>query len=139
MKQDLTQLAKNVWLWPCSRNPLKVQPSIGVIASKHRTVLVDAGNSPSAIEQVRDAIQRVNLPDVSCIIYTHHHWDHVYGACVFQVPIYAHEICRTILQEEFGVPVATGYLEAIRWTARVSMHIARISHHLNRAVLAAGS
>ena len=113
MKQQLTQLADNVWLWPCSKIPLQVQPSIGVIASRQHTMLVDAGNSPSVTEQIRRAIQRANLPEVSGIIYTHHHWDHVYGACVFQVPVFAHEKCRAILREEARKPWSAKYLEQL--------------------------
>jgi glyoxylase-like metal-dependent hydrolase (beta-lactamase superfamily II) len=113
MKQELIQLTDNVWIWPHSSNPHRVQPSVGIIASNHRTALVDAGNSPSVIEKIRKAIQRANLPEVGCIIYTHHHWDHVYGACVFQVPIYAHEKCRAILLEETKKPWSAKYLDRL--------------------------
>jgi glyoxylase-like metal-dependent hydrolase (beta-lactamase superfamily II) len=48
---------------------------------------------------------------VSHIIYTHHHWDHVYGACAFDVPVVAHRLCREILLEEAGKPWSSAYLQ----------------------------
>ena len=44
------------------------------------------------------------------IVYTHHHWDHVSGACSFDVPIIAHETCQEILLEEAKKPWNSEYL-----------------------------
>ena len=111
MDQNLIQLTEHIWLWPCSDDPEVIQPSIGVIAGKYRTILVDAGNSPYVVNRIKDAIQQARLPAVSSIVYTHHHWDHVYGACVFQVPVYAHEKCRSILLNEAKKPWSAKYLD----------------------------
>ncbi len=113
MERKLVQLADSVWLWPCLKDPLLIEPSVGVITSGYQTVLVDAGNSPQNAEQIRAAVNRAKLPDISYIIYTHHHWDHVSGACAFQVPIYAHHKCSTILEGEAKKPWSAAYLEQL--------------------------
>lgn len=110
MRQKLTQLSENVWLWPHRSSFSAVQSCVGVVTSGEETVLVDAGNSPPLARRIKDGIQQAGLPPVSRIIYTHHHWDHVYGACEFQVPVVSHSICRTILIEEAQKPWGPEYL-----------------------------
>ncbi|OGO20993.1 MAG: hypothetical protein A2Z14_12555 [Chloroflexi bacterium RBG_16_48_8] len=111
MTQKLTQITERVCLWPYHQDPNQIQPCIGVIPGDRGTVLVDAGNCLTAARQLKWALERANLPPVSRIIYTHHHWDHVYGACVFEVPAVAHRLCRDILLEEVEKPWGSKYLE----------------------------
>ena len=113
MQQKLTQLAENVWLWPHDPDFNAVQGCVGVIVGENETALVDAGNSPDLVRQIIDALEERALPGVGRIIYTHHHWDHVYGECVFDVPIYAHEKCRAILLEEAKKPWSAKYLDRL--------------------------
>ena len=47
-------------------------------------------------------------------------------------------IASSVASGRLGIPAATDCLEAIRWLDRVSHHIARISLHLQQAVLASG-
>ncbi len=110
MRQKLTQLAENVWLWPHHSGFNVVQSCVGIIASENETVLVDAGNSPQLARRIQDELRQCGFPPVSQIVYTHHHWDHVYGACEFQVPVVAHSLCRTILTEEAQKPWGPEYL-----------------------------
>jgi len=109
--QKLTQISENVWLWPRHQDPDQLQPCIGVIVSDRGTVLVDAGSSPSLARQLKEALVHANLPSVCQIIYTHHHWDHVYGACEFEVPVVAHRLCQAILFEEAKRPWGSKYLK----------------------------
>ena len=81
-----------------------------MIVSRNESLLVDAGNSPRLARSIKTELARCNLPPVSRIIYTHHHWDHVYGACEFNVPVTAHRICRAILEEESRKPWGIDYL-----------------------------
>jgi glyoxylase-like metal-dependent hydrolase (beta-lactamase superfamily II) len=104
------QLAEDIWLWPHDPDPDRVQSSIGIISGRNETVLIDAGNSPTLANQLKDVLQKIGLAPVSRIIYTHHHWDHVSGACAFQVPVIAHEISRSILVDEARKPWSTQYL-----------------------------
>ena len=113
MEQDLIQIDDHVWYWPHHPNPLAVQPSIGVVAGQRGSVLVDAGNSPAQARQVGAALTQAGIPPVSLIIYTHHHWDHVWGACAFSAPVIAHSKCRDILIKEAQKPWSTAYLEEL--------------------------
>lgn len=113
MEQGLIQLNDRIWYWPHHPDPGNVQPSIGVIVGTHKSILVDTGNSPAYAIQVRAALDQAGLPPVSMIIYTHHHWDHVYGACAYDVPVLAHSKCRKILLEEAKKPWSKEYLDKL--------------------------
>jgi glyoxylase-like metal-dependent hydrolase (beta-lactamase superfamily II) len=115
MELQLTQLTEHIWLLPHNPDPNAIQSSIGVIATRNQSLLIDAGNSPRLARKVKTEMARCNLPPVTRIIYTHHHWDHIYGACEFNVPVTAHAMCRTILEEESKKPCGIEYLnEEIR-------------------------
>jgi glyoxylase-like metal-dependent hydrolase (beta-lactamase superfamily II) len=115
MELQLKQLTEHTWLYPHHPDPNAVQSSIGVIATRNETILVDAGNSPRLARHIKVELARCNLPPVSRILYTHHHWDHVYGACEFDVSVTAHVFCRAILEEEAKKPWGMDYLnEEIR-------------------------
>jgi glyoxylase-like metal-dependent hydrolase (beta-lactamase superfamily II) len=111
MELQLTQLTEHVWLLPHHPNPNTIQSSIGVIANRNRSLLVDAGNSPRLARKLKTELVRCNLPPISHIIYTHHHWDHIYGASEFGVPVTAHTICKAILEEEARKPWGIEFLE----------------------------
>ena len=120
MRQKLTQLAENVWLWPHDGSFNVVQSSVGVVISENKTILVDAGNSPQLARRIKDALRQCGFPPVSHIIYTHHHWDHTYGACEFQVPVVAHSTCKTLLAEEAQKPWSVEYLrQQIKYNPRL--------------------
>ncbi|NIM95813.1 MAG: MBL fold metallo-hydrolase [Anaerolineales bacterium] len=113
MDNQLLQLTESTWLFPHHPNFRRVQASIGVVTSGDETLLVDAGNGPATAKHVKKAIQDVNLPEVTQIVYTHHHWDHVYGACEFDVSVVAHQCCREILLEESKKPWSLDYLREV--------------------------
>lgn len=110
MELTLRQLTEHAWLLPHNPDETAVQSSIGVITTQNESVLIDTGNSPRLARKIKTEINRHHLPPVSRIIYTHHHWDHVYGACEFDVPITSHLICRAILEEESKKPWGIEYL-----------------------------
>lgn len=110
MQPKLIQLAENVWLWPHNPDYNAVQSAVGVIAGENESVLIDAGNSPHLVRQIRAELEARDLPAVRRIIYTHHHWDHISGACELQVPVTAHTKCRDILCEEAQKPWSSEYL-----------------------------
>src|SRR5690349_24656977 len=110
MDFTLQALTEHVWLLPHDPNPDAVQSSVGVVTTQKESVLIDAGNSPRLARILKTELARNHLPPVSRILLTHHHWDHVYGACVFDVPVTAHFLCKTILEEESRKPWGTEYL-----------------------------
>ena len=111
MELKLTQLSTHTWFLPHHPHPNAVQSSIGVITTRNESLLVDAGNSPRLARQLKAELARYDLPPVTRIIFTHHHWDHIYGASEFDVPVTAHAICKTILDEESRRPWSIEYLK----------------------------
>jgi len=110
MELTLKQLTEHAWFLPHDPDENAVQSSIGVITTQNKSILIDAGNSPRLARKLRTELIRNNLPPVSRIIYTHHHWDHVYGACEFDVLATAHKLCKAILEEESKKPWGIEYL-----------------------------
>lgn len=110
MELTLKPLTEHIWLLPHNPDETAVQSSIGVITTQNKSILIDAGSSPRLARKIKSELARNNLPPVSRIIYTHHHWDHIYGACEFDVPVTAHTICKAILEEESKKPWGVGYL-----------------------------
>jgi glyoxylase-like metal-dependent hydrolase (beta-lactamase superfamily II) len=110
MQSEITQLSEHVWLWPHNPSFTAVQSSVGIITDENETVLVDAGNSPQLARRIKASLRKHGFPPVKLIIYTHHHWDHTYGACEFQVPVVAHATCKANLAEEAQKPWSVAYL-----------------------------
>lgn len=110
MELQLTQLTEHIWLFPHDPDPDAVQSSIGVIATQNESLLIDAGHGPRLARQLKAELLRCHLPPVSRIIYTHHHWDHVYGAYEFGVQVTAHAMCKAILEEESKKPWGIEFL-----------------------------
>lgn len=110
MDLKLAQLTEHIWIFPHNPDETAVQSSAGVIATQDKSLLVDAGNSPRLARKIKTELARCNLPPVSRIIYTHHHWDHVFGACEFDVSVTAHQLCKVLLEEETKKPWGIEYL-----------------------------
>jgi glyoxylase-like metal-dependent hydrolase (beta-lactamase superfamily II) len=110
MGLKLTQLTEHTWLLPHHPDPNAVQSAIGVITNRNESLLVDAGNSPRLAHRLKVELERCDLPPVTRIVYTHHHWDHIYGACEFEVLVTAHRLCKAILDEESRQPWGIEYL-----------------------------
>lgn len=111
MPDTLIQVAHNIWIFPRDEDPNRLQPNVGVIVADGHTVLVDAGNSPRHARRILLALDDVNAPPVSHVIYTHSHWDHVFGAMVFGAPVIAHELCRKHLVETASKPWSHGFIQ----------------------------
>jgi glyoxylase-like metal-dependent hydrolase (beta-lactamase superfamily II) len=111
MSDALCQIAEHIWLFPTDKGADAVQPNVGIITTDGGTVLVDAGNSPRHARQITRALADLNAPLASRVIYTHHHWDHVFGAQIFVAPTIAHESCREILLERAARPWSAAYAE----------------------------
>jgi glyoxylase-like metal-dependent hydrolase (beta-lactamase superfamily II) len=109
----LQQLAGRVWLYPADPREDNIQGSVAVIADPAGSVAVDAGNSPAVARAVQQAIASAGLPDVRTLVYTHHHWDHVWGACAWPgVEIVGHAAGLPLLEQEAARPWSHGYLRS---------------------------
>jgi glyoxylase-like metal-dependent hydrolase (beta-lactamase superfamily II) len=111
MSDELQQIAERIWIFPRDLESSRVQPNVGVICTPTQTILVDGGNSPRHARRVLTTLAEMNTPPVSYVIYTHHHWDHVFGAAIFGAPVIAHELCRKLLIETAGKPWSYTYLQ----------------------------
>lgn len=104
-------LAGRVWLFPHDPDPDAIRGSVAVIADERGSVVVDAGNSPDAAREVQAAIAAQGLPDPRWLVYTHHHWDHTWGACAWpDVEIVGHAAGLPIIEAEARRPWSHRYL-----------------------------
>ena len=131
MADALVPIADNVWIFPTAGVGERVEPNVGVIQTAVGTVLVDAGNSPRHARRIARALEEAGAPPVSHIIYTHHHWDHVYGAQVFSATIVAHELCRELLAERAALPWSATFIEE---ESRRNPAYEQVYRNMNRAV-----
>ena len=81
--RELIELADSVYLFPRDDSPGAIQPNIGLIRGQRQTVLIDAGNSPRHARQIMASMAGGGFPPINTVIYTHHHWDHTFGASVY--------------------------------------------------------
>jgi glyoxylase-like metal-dependent hydrolase (beta-lactamase superfamily II) len=108
---SLQQLTEHVYVFPTHPDKNKLRPAIGVICTPTQTVLYDAGNSPAHAREVLAELQHIDAPPVRYIIYSHVHWDHIFGAQVFDAPVIAHQRCAERVQETAQLPWGREYLE----------------------------
>jgi glyoxylase-like metal-dependent hydrolase (beta-lactamase superfamily II) len=107
----LQQLSSNVYILPAHPDDDRVQPVIGAVLGNQETILMDAGNSPRHAQLMLEELKRMAAPPVTQIIYTHWHWDHVFGACVFNAPVLSHRLCKEKLLEEANNPWSETFLQ----------------------------
>jgi glyoxylase-like metal-dependent hydrolase (beta-lactamase superfamily II) len=98
----LQQAGPRVW-WSLP-DPTTDRPVLGAVAGSDATLMVDAGNSPAHARAFLDALRERGLPPVRYLVYTHWHWDHVWGASEVlrqHAPVLiAHEITAARVREQ---------------------------------------
>ncbi len=109
----LKQLSDHVWIWPCSSADDVLWPNIGIIVGQSETVLIDAGNGPPMAREILVALDEITAPPVGRIVYTHHHWDHVFGASVFDAPVVANIRSVPFLERKAVTAWSVEYLEGV--------------------------
>lgn len=114
-ESSLVQLTEHVWMYPPAPKTLQLQPSIGVIVTASQTVLFDAGNSPAHALLIQKALHQINAPPVSCVIYSHVHWDHIFGGQMWEntAEIVAHQRCYERVTESASKPWGADYLRQL--------------------------
>ncbi|HEU5140775.1 MAG TPA: MBL fold metallo-hydrolase [Bacillales bacterium] len=106
--EQLIQLSNNVWIYPFDGG---VQPNVGIIVTNTETVLIDCGNSPQSAEEIKSLLLKIDAPPVKYVIYTHHHWDHTFGALAFDSLFISHRKCNDFLKESSKIKWSQEYLE----------------------------
>ncbi|MFI6269640.1 MBL fold metallo-hydrolase [Micromonospora zamorensis] len=105
-------LAGRVWLCPGDPDPEAVQAGVAVVADERGSVMIDAGQSPAHARDIQAALSAAGLPRPRWLVYTHHHWDHVWGACAWPgVEIVGHETAVPLLRAEATRPWSHRYLD----------------------------
>ncbi|MCU0498667.1 MAG: MBL fold metallo-hydrolase [Anaerolineae bacterium] len=95
------QISDFVWIYPTHPDKHKVQPAVGAVITPTQTVLYDAGNSPTHARKIAHALDTIHAHPVRLVIYSHFHWDHIFGAQVFDAPVIAHRICADRVQRHY--------------------------------------
>jgi glyoxylase-like metal-dependent hydrolase (beta-lactamase superfamily II) len=122
----LTQISPHIWILPRHPDKNRVQATIGVVMAANQTILIDAGNSLHLARQIQATLVAMHAPPIRHVVYTHHHWDHTFGACVYNVPAIAHRLSYQFLtqmqQENVGETFLRTKVERnpqliLEWTA----------------------
>lgn len=102
-------MTERVWVWPHHPDPARVQACVGIVAGDDGCLVVDAGHSPALARRVRDEVTAAGLRP-RALVYTHHHWDHVWGAQEWAVPVVAHDLAAAALRADTATPWSEAYL-----------------------------
>lgn len=95
----LTQISPHVWILPRHPDKNRVQATVGMVVTARQTILIDSGNSLQLARQIQATLAAMDVPPISHVVYTHHHWDHTFGACVYGVPAVAHRLSHQLLTQ----------------------------------------
>jgi glyoxylase-like metal-dependent hydrolase (beta-lactamase superfamily II) len=83
----LTRIAEHVyWLPPGPPD----RPSLCAVVGTRRTLMLDGGSSCAHARTFLDALIAERVARPFAVVYTHSHWDHVFGGIEFAAPIVAH-------------------------------------------------
>ena len=106
----LTQISPHVWILPRHPDKNRVQATVGMVMTSQQTILIDTGNSLQLARRIQATLAAMKAPPISHVIYTHHHWDHTFGACVYSVPAIAHHLSHQFLSQMRQENVGETYL-----------------------------
>ena len=83
----LTRIAEHVyWLPPGEPD----RPSLCAVVGNRRTLMLDAGSSKAHTRLFLQALAAEGVARPGAVVYTHSHWDHVFGGSELGVPVIAH-------------------------------------------------
>lgn len=93
----LNRISEHVyWLAP---DPTTDRPTLGAIVGRQATLMVDAGNSPAHASLFLAELARLDLAKPNYVVLTHWHWDHIFGASAFDVPLFASEETQRVIRD----------------------------------------
>ncbi|MGL4523570.1 MAG: MBL fold metallo-hydrolase [Bacilli bacterium] len=100
----LDKIAENVYAleWDSSVD----RPVLGLVCGENWSIMIDAGNSVGHATLMMEQMKKLNLPHPKYIVYTHSHWDHVFGASAIDADI----ICCSETREQLEV------MRDLKWT-----------------------
>jgi glyoxylase-like metal-dependent hydrolase (beta-lactamase superfamily II) len=87
-----TPISEHVlWLPPAPPD----RPSLCAVVGSRRTLMLDGGSSPAHARELLAALDE----RPAAVVYTHSHWDHVFGGAEVAAPIVAHRLTAAHLLE----------------------------------------
>jgi glyoxylase-like metal-dependent hydrolase (beta-lactamase superfamily II) len=75
------------------------RPSLCAVAGRRRTLMLDAGSSRAHTAEFLRALVAERVTRPFAVVYTHSHWDHVFGGVELAAPIVAHAVTAARLVE----------------------------------------
>lgn len=96
----MVKLTKSIRYLPADHTTDR--PILAIVSGAKRTLAIDAGNSPAHAEILLREMAHYRTPELSFIVLTHWHWDHVFGAGYMNRPIIAQVQTRQRLEELAG-------------------------------------
>ena len=83
----LTRITEHVYWMPPGRPD---RPSLGAVVGSRRTLMLDGGSSRAHTNEFLRALAAGGAARPFAVVYTHSHWDHVFGGIEVNAPIVAH-------------------------------------------------
>lgn len=100
-----TQVKEHILVWTLGGETIQTSygTNCAAVVGPDAVLLVDPLIAPAYARQVEAALRAHTAAPVRCVILTHHHTDHTWGAAYFAaqgVVIIAHRVCRERMIEE---------------------------------------
>ena len=92
----LTKITEHVYWMPPGRPD---RPSVCGVVGDRRTLMLDAGSSQAHTRAFLDALWAESAARPSAVVYTHSHWDHVFGGAELGGQVIAHALTAEQLIE----------------------------------------
>jgi glyoxylase-like metal-dependent hydrolase (beta-lactamase superfamily II) len=75
------------------------RPSLCAVVGERRTLMLDAGSSAAHAQLFLDGLESEGVALPSAVVFTHSHWDHVFGAAALRAEVIAHTLTSEALDE----------------------------------------
>jgi glyoxylase-like metal-dependent hydrolase (beta-lactamase superfamily II) len=98
----LTRITEHVYWMPPGPPD---RPSLCAVVGDRRTVMLDAGSSQAHAREFLDALSADGAALPSAVVYTHSHWDHVFGGA----ELGGHVIAQALTAEDLVELAATDW------------------------------
>jgi len=96
----LTKISEHVYWMPPGQPD---RPSVCAVVGHRRTLMLDAGSSSAHTRTFLDALRAETAARPSAVVYTHSHWDHVFGGAELGGLVIAHALTAAWLIELAGM------------------------------------
>jgi glyoxylase-like metal-dependent hydrolase (beta-lactamase superfamily II) len=74
---SIERIGKRFWyITPISETD---RPILGMVVGKHKTLMIDAGNSEKHANYFLGELEKSEVPKPELVVLTHWHWDHIFG------------------------------------------------------------